>query len=194
MTVETSIERPPLANRAQWISAICSIFTAIAAVVGVISFYDSTQREKIKAAQDAVARLYPLDTELSRFLTDTPGLRGCLRKDPDGTQWKKLEGEDLEKFQGACAMAGNMFEYYLLVRPNIEDHDHMRQIIVAWNNYLADICRNSDGFREYIKSNRDVWSEPFRNEFDKHTQIPPAADAPRVGKEAPRAVPAGRKG
>lgn len=177
MTTASGPLAPIPANRAQWISAVCSIVTALTAMRGVYSFHASTRRERVKAAQDAIAKIYPFDIELERLLTDHADLRAVRRYDPDGRRWKAMSNEvDREKFRSTCSMMGNVFEYYLLIRANIENHPNGRDIISGWDGYVEDVCKKSYAFRGHIRSKPSVWAPMFLEIFNRHTKGLPAAE------------------
>jgi hypothetical protein len=158
------------------VSAVCSIVTAVAAIVAVVSFVVGVQRERVKAAQDAIARIYPMDTEIERFLAANPSLRDYLRSDPDGKRWEKFgDAEARERFQVLCAMNGNLFEYYMLIRDNIRDHPRGGEIIAAWDENFRDLCRQSFAFRGYVRATWGYWGSSFQREFERHTEGLPHA-------------------
>jgi hypothetical protein len=187
------VETVPPANRAQWVAAYCAIVTAIAAIFGVYSFYAATQREKLKAAQEAIARIYPMDSEVKGVLGRNNALRPLSRNDPDGSRWnaEKDKGNTRHDFSILSSYYGNLFEYYLLIRDNLLDHPQGKGLVKGWDDYMKDVCQNSYAFRGYIMANRDVWSKQFIDKFDEYTidaqkqRLPFAPDVQLAATPAP---------
>jgi hypothetical protein len=153
---------------AQIVAAFCSCVTAVAAVVAVFSFLHSLKAERIKAAEDSVARLYPLDSEAQRLLVQHPNVRLCFRQDNDGKKYEKLSDEEKARFKSASAVLSNVFEYYVLIRDNIGGHPKSNEIIASWDEYLKTVCEESYGYRSYIWAKREIWTQGFRDAFDKY--------------------------
>src|SRR5437870_3915756 len=82
------------ANGAQWVSAFCSVITAIAAIVAVFAFTHSLKAERIKAAEESIARLYPMDNEIERLYITTNfydlHTRDLFRADEDGEKYHEF--------------------------------------------------------------------------------------------------------
>ena len=164
----TASDPRPKSTRAQIIQAACAIITAMAAVAAVGWYYISMQRERARAAEEAIARIYPLTIELNRFLAERPDVRQCLAQDPNGDLWKKLPAERREQFKSACSMMGSLFEYYLLIQDNIRGHPKGEQILAAWDAYIREICISSYAFRGYIKATESLWPDTFVEVFRTH--------------------------
>ena len=164
----TASDPRPKSTRAQIIQATCAIFTAMAAVAAVGWYYISMQRERTRAAEEAIARIYPLTIELNRFLAERPDVRQCLAQDPNGELWKRLSPERREQFKSACSMVGSLFEYYLLIQDNIRGHPKGEQILAAWDAYIKEICISSYAFRGYIKATEGLWPDTFVEVFRTH--------------------------
>jgi len=162
-------------NVAQIFSAIfsgVSVLVSGLALIGVFFVYmnyrHTIDAERIKAAEDSIARLYSMDLEVQRTLLQYPNVRACLRKDDDGKKFGQLSGDDRQRFMSACAMAADEFEYYLLIRDNIVGHRKSDEIVAAWNEFMKTVCEESYGFRSYFAAKRDIWTVGFRDTFDKH--------------------------
>lgn len=163
---------PPPANRAQWVVANCATVVALVAIFGVYSFYAAAERERIRAAQEALARIYPMDSEVKRIQSTNKDLRPLLRNDPTGDRWEHSVDKDAIRNDlcSACSYYGNLFEYYLLIQDTMLAHAQGKDIIKAWDAYLEDICKNSYAFRGYIKQNETVWSKAFRDKFKEYAK------------------------
>lgn len=164
---------PPLTTteRAQWTSATCAIITAIVAIFGVYSYYYSSEKDRIKDAQDAVARIYTMDSALVQCELNDPRLRRLLREDSNGDALRDAITKDplLEpKFKAMCALTGNLFEYYILIKNNIGAHPQSDEIIKAWEGYITDVFDKSSGFRQFIKDTKSVWSDTLFQELAKY--------------------------
>jgi hypothetical protein len=165
-------EGRPMSTWAQIISAGCACFTAAAAILAVIQFFLSVQAEKTKAAEESVARLYAMENELERLhITSDYYTRDLFQKDQEGKHYHELikDTKLLAKFRSICALNANMFEYYLLIRKNIQLHPKGQEISKATDYYFERSCVNSWGFRTYINGDRGVWTESFLQEFDRYS-------------------------
>jgi len=140
------------------VTAASEVFIAIIASLGVYSFSHGLHVEKVQNAENAIARLYPLDINVNQALGQRAKAREALYNDPPGTVYRDLTEDD------KC-----VFEYYLLIRDNINDHPKGKEITDSWDAYIEATCKESYGFREYIKANREIWTPTFLNEFDKCT-------------------------
>lgn len=170
-----SLERT--ANGAQWVSAVCSVFVAVSAVVAVVAFIHSVRAEQIKAAEDSIARLYPMDNSFEAMIASTDvevNLHGLFWQDSDGELFHELQktcnAKWRQKFKAACGLKGNMFEFYLLIRGNLEGHPNGKEITDAWDNYFRMTCENSYGFRSYIYDTPQVWTKSLMTAIDSYTK------------------------
>jgi hypothetical protein len=161
----TKADRQP-STWAQCFSAFFGFATVVAASVAIMSYWHSLDAERSKMAEDSIARLYPLDSDAQRLLAQHPNARRSLRRDKEGEQYKKLEDNDNAQFMSACAVLGNVFEYYVLIRGNIESHPKHEELVNAWNAYLRTICEESYGFRTYICANKEIWTRSFIEVYD----------------------------
>lgn len=167
----------PISNPAQIVSAVCAVFTAVAACSGVISFYHSIKSEKVRAAEETIARLYPLDVNVNQSLGQNPKARAALYRDPTGEIFRQMSDNDKGVFKDACIALGGVFEYYLLVRDHIVDHPKGREIVASWDGYFKTICQRSYGFRGRINSERQTWTPMFLKEFDNYREGLPCPSA-----------------
>jgi hypothetical protein len=175
-------------NAAQWISAVCAIVTACAAVFAVRSYFHSLEAERARAAEESIARLYPMENEIERMLVRdnfyTPRFRRLFRDDEQGVLYAQLAADkDSEKDKGQylhfvnlCALYGNLFEYYALVRNQVRFHPQGEEIIHAWDNFFKRLCRKSYGFRTYIMADPDVWTGSLYNLFKEYAGDLPYGD------------------
>lgn len=166
----------PKANRAQIVTAISEGLIAVMACTGVWSLTHGLSVEKEQNAENAIARLYPLDVNVNQALGQTAKPRVALYDDPDGTVYRGLTDWEKGVFEDACAALGDVFEYYRLIRDNIQYHKKGKEITDSWNKYIEATCKKSYGFREYIKDNRDIWTPTFLDEFKKCTANLPRGD------------------
>jgi hypothetical protein len=165
----TRIENRLLSNRAQIASAIFSAFTALAAVLAMVSFFQATSAQKQHDAEEAIARLYPMDVNVNLPLGAHPNVRAALNDDPDGKVFNKLTSPEKTLFKAACDAIGDEFEYYLLIRDHIRSHPQGKDIVKAWVGYLHRTWRRSYGLRDDINADREIWTEAFLNEFEHST-------------------------
>jgi len=185
-SVPTPCGARPLSNWAQICSGLCAALALIGACIGVYFAYSQVQtaiqtyehaiqREKRQAAEDSVAKLYAMDNEIERWYTSTDFYtRDVFRDDDSGKHYKELLAKNDNKskmvFERACALNGNMFEYYLLVRDNLRSHPQGKEITDAWDYYLKRTCEKSYGFRTYIYLDRDVWTTTLVSEVDRYSK------------------------
>ena len=163
----------PRSSRAQIVAATCEVFIAVAACFGVFSFYHSIQVAKVQNAEEAIARLYPLDVNVNQALGQRAKARESLYEDPNGIVYAGLTEEDKSVFKDACAALGGVFEYYLLIRDDVRHHPKGEEIIQSWDGYIEATCHRSFGFRGYINATRKTWAPMFLAEFDKYTAALP---------------------
>lgn len=151
---------PPRSTNAEWVTAFCAVGTALAGVFGVYSYYDATQRERVRASQEAIARIYPMDSDIKRLQGQFDDLRVLMRHDPEGEEWdaRKNKPGVREAFNSLCSGYGNLFEYYSLIRETMLNHPQGKAIVSGWDAYFKEICQQSYAFRGYILKYRQVWS------------------------------------
>ena len=155
--------------------AISHVLIAVMACTGVWSLTHGLTVERAQNAENSIARLYPLDINVNQSLAQKPKARKALWNDRDGIIYRDLSEEDKSAFEEACSSLGGVFEYYLLIRDNIKYHPKADQIIQSWNAYIETTCKESYGFRRYIKDHRKIWTPMFLEEFDRFTaEFPPA--------------------
>ena len=164
----TTVGRPK-ANRAQIVTAISEGLIAVMACTGVWSLTHGLSVEKEQNAENAIARLYPLDVNVNQALGQTAKPRAALYDDPDGTVYRGLTDWEKGVFEDACAALGDVFEYYLLIRHSIKFHKRGTQIVESWDAYIEATCKNSYGFRKSINDDRTIWTLKFLKKFDKFT-------------------------
>jgi hypothetical protein len=162
-------EKRSLSNRAQIVSAFFSTFTAIAVIFAVLNFFQATSLQTQHNAEEALARLYPMDVSVNQPLGAHPNVRAALNDDPDGEVFRKLNREEKTLFKAACDAIGDEFEYYLLIRDHIRSHPQGTDIVKAWDGYLHRTWRRSYGLRDDINAAREIWTEAFLNEFERST-------------------------
>jgi hypothetical protein len=150
------------------VSALISSVALIGIFLAYMNYRHSLDAERIKAAEDSIARLYGMDFEVQRTFLQYPKVRACLRKDDDGKKYGQLSDDDKQRFTSACAMAADEFEYYLLIRDKIAGHRKSDEIVAAWNEFMKTVCEESYGFRSYVAAKRGIWTVGFRDAFDKH--------------------------
>jgi hypothetical protein len=156
----------PKANRAQIVTAISEVLIGVMACTGVWSLRHGLSVEKEQNAENAIARLYPLDINVNQALAQRPKARKALESDPDGSVYRGLSEEDQSVFEEACSSLGGVFEYYLLIRHSIRFHRRGGQIVQSWDAYMEATCKNSYGFRKYINEDRKIWTLKFLKKFD----------------------------
>jgi hypothetical protein len=189
-TIQTTVaggpDRAPrqCANAAQWISAICSVGTAISAIIAVSAFMHAVHVERVRSAEESIARLYPMENDLEKLLmTSEVDLRALFRNDRDGKHLEELmkmeSNTALQKFKAACAFNGNLFEYYLLIRENVRGHPQGEDITEAWDEYFRTVCEDSYGFRTYFYDVPNVWTTSLKREVDMYAGNLPREKNPK---------------
>ena len=160
-------------------SAIFSTFTAVAVVLAMMNFFQATSAQKQHNAEEAIARLYPMDVNVNQPLGAYPKVRAALYDDPDGKLYNQLFLEEKTLFEAACDAIGDEFEYYLLIRDHIRCHPQGKDIVKSWDGYLHRTWRRSYGLRADIKANPEIWTETFLKEFERNTNgLKPASAGP----------------
>ena len=143
----------------------------------MMNFFQATSAQKQHNAEEAIARLYPMDVNVNQPLGAHPEVRAALYDDPDGKLYKELTLEEKTFFQAACDAIGDEFEYYLLIRDHIRCHPQGKDIVKSWDGYLRRTWRRSYGLRDDINGDREIWTETFLKEFERNTNdiIPASA-------------------
>jgi hypothetical protein len=166
----------PKSTLAELVISICALSTFMIAGFGIYQFWWSTQQSHIRAAQDAIAKIYPLDMQYTEYLDRGLHLRACMEHDPDGEIWKGLGPDERVKCLAACALLGDIFEYYLLIRDDIGQHPKGGDTVRGWDGYMEDQCKKSYVFRGYVNATRTSWSPMLLEAFDRYTKnLPPGA-------------------
>ncbi len=180
----TSSKRP-LSSRAHIISAACACVAVLGVVFALYKYIDDRDMEKERQTERAIAHLYPLENGLSRYLADNVDMHVCLDDDPDGSLWLNQMPNERIQFRAVCAMVADELEYYLLIRDNILTHPRGHDIVKAWDNNLKGYCRNSYGFRAFIKREPRVWTDMFLDIFKEHTKDLPSTEEDKLGSTKP---------
>jgi hypothetical protein len=174
------------------VSAICSCITTVVALVGVLSLVyqianfnenrrkENEQRKQAEQEQtqyqkeeeevrvrDALARLYTADMDMHKYL-GAAAMIDPLFADKESVHWNKIkqDPERKGKFDSACQMMGDLFEYYILIEPDIK-RDDSEDIKKAWIGYIELIWKNSPGFREFIRQTDPEWTRKLMNTLNK---------------------------
>jgi hypothetical protein len=167
--VTPTTQKRPVSNRAQIMSAIFSSFTAVAACLVVLTYFQATQARQRQNAEESIARLYPLDVSVNQRLGDNPNVRAALYDDPDGTFYRALNPQEKTLFAAACDAVGDEFEYYLIIRDHINCHSRGADIVRSWDSYLRRTWRRSYGLRQDIQADREIFTDLFLKEFERNT-------------------------
>jgi hypothetical protein len=177
-TIEPNLTRHtrPKSSRAHIVMAICETLIALVTCFGVFTFFDSIQRAKVHDAQETVARLYKMDLDVNSGLGTAAEARTALYSDPSGTIYRGLTAEQKSVFQDACAGLGGVFEYYLLIRDDLQYLPSSKEITQSWDGYMESVFQRSYGFRGHIKTNQKTWTPMLLEALRKDTfglEFPP---------------------
>jgi hypothetical protein len=153
------------------VSALTSAVTTIVAVVGLLGLYlqvrqynEAAGQESERKVRDAFAKLYPMDMEVWKFIGQNGRLKSAFIADEKGAVWRDLSDDEKGRFDAASQMMGDMFEYYLLVQPDLVENKWASHND-CWAAYMAMIYRQSAGFRDFISRTEGEWTPTFKEQI-----------------------------
>ena len=169
----TDSQSAPKPDWTQKVSAISGLLTAIITAVGLCgvwyqikAYNDIGNLESDRRVRDAYAKLYPMDMEIWKFIGQNPKLKNAFLNDKDCAIANKMSEEERGRFDAGCQMIGDMFEYYLLIEPDLNGNEWASRNN-CWAAYMVLIYRQSAGFREFIEATKSEWTTTFLERFRK---------------------------
>jgi hypothetical protein len=93
-------------------------------------------------------------------------LKTAFLNDRDGSVVSKMTEDERGRFDAACQMLGDMFEYYLLIESDLKGSEWAARND-CWTAYVAIIYEQSAGFREYVKATEPEWTAVFLERLKK---------------------------
>jgi hypothetical protein len=169
----TPLQPSPRADWTQTASAVASILTVIVATVGLLGLWiqvktynDAEKQERDRRVRDAYGKLYPMDMDVWKFIGQNPKLQNAFLNDKEGSIVSKMSEDERGRFDAACQMMGDMFEYYLLIEPDLQGNEWSSHNN-CWGAYMELIHQQSTGFREYIRTTEPEWTTTFVERFKK---------------------------
>jgi len=147
--------------------------TVIVTAVGLLGLwiqvktYNATEKqESDRRVRDAYGKLYPMDMDVWKFIGQNPKLTNAFLSDKDGLIVRKMSEDERGRFDAACQMVGDMFEYYLLIEPDLQGNEWVSRNN-CWRAYMVLIHQRSAGFKEYIRATEPEWTTTFVERFKK---------------------------
>lgn len=159
-------------SRPDWtaaLSAISTLLTTLIAAIGLPglwlqfqSYNEAAKLESDRRVRDAYAKLYAMDIDVWKVIGQSPALRDAFTNDKKGETVKGMSASDRARFDATCQMMGDLFEYYLLIEPDLKGDDWATRNN-CWCGYINMIHQNSSGFREYVRLTEAEWTTVFRD-------------------------------
>jgi hypothetical protein len=124
------------------------------------------KQESDRRARDGYGKLYPMDIDIWKYIGQNPKIERAFLDDKEGAVYGKMSDEDRGHFDAACQMMGDMFEYYMLIAPDLKgviwaDRNN------CWDAYMKMITCNSKGYQAFIASSKLEWTHAFIDQFNK---------------------------
>jgi hypothetical protein len=132
------------------LQAIGSLLAVAVAVGGFIFVHRQLQQVRAAISRDALESLYARNHDIHRVIVDHPNLRPYFYD-------KKCIASTDEHYgiiMTICEMVVDFYEGVSLQR------EHMPQDLVeSWQRYCRDLCVRSPALQEYLRENRQWYSE-----------------------------------